>query len=109
MTVGGGKLTYDDDPSSPAVSLLNTKIMLNSVISDSYLGARCMIVNINHHYLQSPMKKFQYMRIALKYFTKEKRDEYNIDAIANNGFVYVEIRKGMYGLKEAGIPRLITS
>ena len=43
------------------------------------------------------------MRIAQKYFTKEIRDEYNIDAIANNGFVYVEIRKGMYGLKEAGI------
>ena len=30
-------------------------------------------------------------------------DEYNIQDIQSNGFVYVEIRKGMYGLKEAGI------
>ena len=30
-------------------------------------------------------------------------DEYDIASIASNGFVYVEIRKGMYGLKEAGI------
>ena len=47
------------------------------------------------------MKKYQYMRIALKYFTKEIRDEYNIEHIADNGYVCVETRKGMYRLKEA--------
>jgi hypothetical protein len=30
-------------------------------------------------------------------------DEYDIQTIASHGYVYVEIRKGMYGLKEAGI------
>ena len=102
MTVGGDKLTYDGDPSSLAFLILNTKIILNSIISDSHIGARWMTADITSHYLQSPMKTFQYMRIALKYFTKETRDEYIIDAIANSGLVYFEIRKGVYGLKEAG-------
>ena len=29
--------------------------------------------------------------------------QYNLDALAVNGLVYVEIRKGMYGLPQAGI------
>ena len=49
------------------------------------------------------MKKYQYTQLALKYFTKEIRNKYNIEDIADNGCVYVKIRKGMYGLKEAVI------
>ena len=36
MIVGGDKLEYDGDPSSPAVSLLNTKVFLNIIISDAH-------------------------------------------------------------------------
>ena len=35
LTVGGDKLTYDEDPGSPAASLIETKLMINSVISDA--------------------------------------------------------------------------
>ena len=34
ITVGGDKLDYDGESNSPAISLLNTKIFLNGVISD---------------------------------------------------------------------------
>ena len=43
------------------------------------------------------------MKITIKYFTDEIKEEYSINNIAQNGWVHVEIRKGMYGLKEAGI------
>ena len=43
------------------------------------------------------------MRIPLKYFTEEIRNEYIIMETKENGYVYIEIRKGMYVLKEAGI------
>ena len=33
LTEGGDKLKYPGDPSSPAVSLLNVKIHINSIIS----------------------------------------------------------------------------
>ena len=49
------------------------------------------------------MHNFQYMKIPLKYFTQEIRDEYNIIYITEKSHVYIEIRKSMYSLKEAGI------
>jgi hypothetical protein len=35
LTVGGDKLPYDDDAGSPAASLLETKLLLNSTILDA--------------------------------------------------------------------------
>jgi hypothetical protein len=39
MVVGGDKLLYPDDPASPAASLLETKLLINSTISDAHKGA----------------------------------------------------------------------
>ena len=51
------------------------------------------------------MKNFQYMRIHRRYVPQEVIDEYNLtnDHFDSRGFLYVEIQKGMYGLKEASI------
>ena len=49
------------------------------------------------------MNNYQYMRIPLKYFTQETQDEYDIMNSIDNNYVYIEIRKGMYDIKEAGI------
>jgi len=35
-------------------------------------------------------------------FPQEVIDEYNLKELANDGWVYMEIRKGMYGLPQAG-------
>ena len=51
MTVGGDKLSYEGDPSSPAVSLLNTQKILNSVISDAHNQARFSSADVKNHYL----------------------------------------------------------
>ena len=103
LTVGGDRLDYSADPSAPAVGLLDTKIHLNSVISDAKRGARYCVADIENFYLNNPLHTFQYMRIHTKYFTPEFRAEYDIDNLADrDGYVYCEIRKGMYGLKEAG-------
>ena len=39
LTVGGNKLEYDFDSALPVVSLIETKLLLNSLISDSSKGA----------------------------------------------------------------------
>ena len=71
LTVGGKKLDYPEDPSAPAVGLLDTKIHLNSVISDSKKGARYFVADINNYYLNNMLIHLQYMRIHAKYFTEE--------------------------------------
>ena len=49
------------------------------------------------------MSTYRYMRIALKYIIQEVIDEYNLTSMVHSGYMYTEIRKGMYGSKEAGI------
>jgi hypothetical protein len=43
------------------------------------------------------------MRMLLSRFPEEIVEKYNLKALAVNGWVYIEIRKGMYGLKQAGL------
>ena len=68
LTVGGDKLDYDQDATSPAASLIETKLLLNSVISDSARGARFMTLDIKDFFLQTTMKECEFMKIHSKYF-----------------------------------------
>jgi hypothetical protein len=54
-------------------------------------------------YLNTPMTRFEYVRISIDQVPQEIIDEYNLKEKVVDGYVYVEIRKGMYGLPQAGI------
>jgi hypothetical protein len=41
--------------------------------------------------------------MLLSRFPEEIIQKYNLNDLAVNGWVYIEIRKGMYGLKHAGL------
>lgn len=98
LTVGGDKLTYPNDASSPSTGLVETKIFCNSVISDAHKCARFCTGDIKNFYLNTPMQYYQYMKIHSKFFP------HPIDTLTEaDCYVYAEIRKGMYGLKEAAI------
>ena len=102
LTVGGDRLDYERDAASPAASLLETKLLINSVISQSAKGCRFMTLDIKDFFLQTDMQESEYMRINSKYFFKDIKDRYNLhDKINADGFVYCRIKKGMYGLKQA--------
>ena len=49
------------------------------------------------------MKTYMYMKIPIHLFMDEILQKYNIDKTIHKGYFYVEIRKGVYALKEAGI------
>lgn len=104
LCVGGDKLDYVYDAGSPAASLIETKLILNSTISDAKKGARFMTADIKDFFLATPMEGYEYMRIHSKYFFDDIREKYKIDEIvADDGYVYVRIEKGMYGLKQAAV------
>ena len=46
LTISGDKLDYKNDTASPTENLLDTKILLNSPISDAKNGARFMSADI---------------------------------------------------------------
>ena len=99
LTVGGDRIDYEHDASSPAVSLLDTKLMINSVISDAHRGAIYCTADIQNFYLNNLMKTYCYMRIPLHPFPDEIINEYSLRSITVNGFMYIEIQQGVYGLK----------
>jgi hypothetical protein len=105
MTVGGDRLDAYQDVRSPAVGVVDTKLHLNSVISNAHLGARYCTGDLKDFFLVSDMPIYQYMQVHRRYVPQEIIDEYNltIKHFDSKGFVYLEIRKGMYGLKEAAI------
>jgi hypothetical protein len=41
--------------------------------------------------------------MVLSRFPEEIDQKYNLNSLAVDGLVYIEIRKGMYGLKQAGL------
>jgi hypothetical protein len=43
------------------------------------------------------------MKMLLSRFPEEKVQKYNLNALSVDGWVYIEIRKGMYVLKQAGL------
>jgi hypothetical protein len=103
LVVGGDKLSYDDDSGSPAASLLETKVILNSVISDADLGARFMSCDLKDFFLATPMKKPEYMRIRWQHIPDDIKEKYNLYDKVHNGYIYVLIKRGMYGLKQAAV------
>ena len=48
------------------------------------------------------MSYYQYLRVHRLLIPDEDMDKYNFE-VKSDGYVYFEVRRGMYGLKEAGI------
>ena len=90
-----------DDVGTPTAEMLLVKIMFNSVISTR--GAQFMTTDISDFYLATPLKRYEYLKLSLRDIPEEIIAEYNLHEKAVNGHVYVEVRKGMYGLPASGI------
>ena len=104
ITVGGNKLHYTDDAGSPAANLLETKVLINSTISEASRGARFMTADINDFFLASPMKKPEFMKVHIRHIPQDIIQRYDISSkVTVDGYVYIRIKKGMYGLKQAAI------
>jgi hypothetical protein len=51
----------------------------------------------------TPLDRYKYMRIPLTLFPEHIIEQYQLRDKAINGYIYVEIRKAIYGLPQAGI------
>ena len=49
------------------------------------------------------MKRYEYIRIKLADIPQEIINQYDLTELAHNGYVYLEVRKGIYGLSQAGL------
>ena len=58
--------------------------------------------DIKDFYLNNPLSTFEYMRLPINIIPEEIIEQYNLLPLVINGLVYIEIRKGVYGLPQAG-------
>jgi hypothetical protein len=101
LAVGGDKLDYSGDVATSTSDITNYEILINSTLSTK--DAAMMMMGIKNYYLGTPLPRFEYMNMPLSRFPEEIIQKYNLNALAFDGWVYIEIRKGMYGLKQAGL------
>jgi hypothetical protein len=101
LTVGGDRLDYSGDVATSTADITTFKILINSTLSTA--DAAMMMMDIKNYYLGTPLPHFQYMKMLLARFPEDIVDKYNLGALAVDGWVYIEIRKGMYVLKQAGL------
>ena len=47
------------------------------------------------------MERYEYMQILLKVFPQNIIDQYNLNEKETNGFIYLEIRRSVYGLPQS--------
>ena len=101
ITVGGNLLKADQELTVKMSDLATLKVMWNSTIRTK--GSRFMCSDISGFYLEIPLPKFEYTKMSIRDIPQAFRDLYGLNAMAKNGFVYMCIQKGMYGLPAAGI------
>ena len=100
FTVCGNRLDYAGPVSTETAEIHTANCLINSVISTK--GARFLCLDIKDFYLNTPMNRYEYMWIQMADIPEEVQEQYKLKEKAVNGKVLVEIRKGMYGLKQAG-------
>ena len=99
-TVGGNRIDYPGEKSTPGSDQTTVKLLTNSVISTP--DARWMCIDIKDFYLNTEMDRPEYMWISVNMLGDEVIAAYNLKDHIVNGRVLVEINKGMYGLPQAG-------
>jgi hypothetical protein len=95
------KKNVTGDVAISTADITTFKILINSTLSTE--EAAMMMMDIKNYYLGTPMPRFEYTKMLLYRFPEEIIQKYNLNALAVDGWVYIEIRKGMYGLKQAGL------
>jgi hypothetical protein len=101
ITIGGTRICYPGDVGTNTASLELVKLLLNSVLSRK--GARFSTIDIKNFYLDTPMPDPEYVRIKLTDIPDDFIVEYNLLGRDRDGWIYFEIRRGCYGLPQAGI------
>jgi hypothetical protein len=101
LTVGGDRLDFSGDVATSTADITTFKILINSTLSTE--DAAMMMMDIKNYYLDNPLPRFEYMKLLLSRFPEEIIQKCNLNALAVDGWVYIEIRKFMYGLKRAGL------
>ena len=98
--MGGDRVNYPGPTTARTAAMPLVKILLHSVISDN---SHWLTIDIKDYYLNTPLPRPEYLRIALKFIPPTTMSKYNLQSYVRNNAVLFEVNKGMYSLPQAGL------
>jgi hypothetical protein len=72
-------------------------------IAVSTANARYMCIDIKKNYLTAALEYVEYMTIPLALFPVWTIEQYNLNKMALDGWVYIKMSRTVWGLPQAGI------
>jgi hypothetical protein len=99
--VGGNLVNYPGKLSTPTAEMSNVKILFNSTISTK--NGQFTVFDLNHFYLGTPLWIWEYIHIDISTIPDSVVSQCNLLDLVHNGYMLVEIMKGMYWLPQSGI------
>jgi hypothetical protein len=100
--MGSNLVNYPDDCGTPTADIITVKLLLNSIISTN--NAKFTMIDLKDFYHMTPMTRYEYFRMKLDLFPDNIIEEYKLrDIVNNDGNIFCEVPRGMYGLPQAGI------
>ena len=108
LTVGGDIINYPGHCGTPTLELTTVKLLINKIVST--LNAKFIKTDIKDFYLNTPMAQNKYMCLKISNLPKIMVQHYNlVEKTTRDRYVYVEIKRAMYWLPQAGLmaPQLL--
>ena len=89
-TIGGDRVNYPGPTTARTAAMPLVKILLHSVISDN---SHWLTIDIKDYYLNTPLPRPEYLRIALKFIPPTTLRKYNLQSYVRNNAVLFEVNK----------------
>ena len=99
ITIGSNNIVYKGDVGTPTAYLETVKITLNSIIST--LDGRFMTMEIKNLY-QHPSQKIRAPLHMHRICPSRFHQQVQFNLKNKNGWLYIKIKKGVYGVTQAG-------
>jgi hypothetical protein len=94
-------INYKGDASVRTADLDTPKLHWNSVVSTDKAWYMCL--DIKKFYLTTALEYFKKMKIPLSLFPTWTIEQYKLSKLAVDGWVYIKMRRAIWGLPQAGI------
>ncbi len=98
-TYGGNISDYPYSVTAFTADLQSIKILLNAVVTEN---GYFMTADVKDFYLGTDLPHYEYMRLHRSQIPSSSALHFQLAHLWHNDHVYVEIRKGIYGLPQAG-------
>jgi hypothetical protein len=101
ITAGGDLINYSGELTTRTADMTTAKLHWNSVLSTPKACYMCL--NIGNFYLTATLDYYKYMKVPLSFPPPWIVTQYNLMNKVVSGYVYLQFRKAVWGLPQAGI------